>query len=137
MGGVLVDQGEDAWLGLITSVDYSLRLFIGDPTDGLLAAEVDALTEDDLTEASFTGYEAKTLTGGAWVVADAVATYAKQGFVSTANQAAQSVGGYYLTRASDGQLMMLELFAATVSISGSGQIISVTPMITMQEESAS
>lgn len=134
MGAVLVDQGEQAWLELLTSVDYSLRLFLGDPTDGLTDAQIDALTESDMTEASFTGYEAKTLTGGSWTVAAMVASYAQQGFVSTANQDAQSVGGYYLTRVSTGEMMLFELFTAPVSVSGSGQRVLVTPKITLGED---
>jgi hypothetical protein len=137
MGGVLVDQGEDAWLTLITSVDYTLRLYVGDPIGVLSYGQIEALTEDDFTEASFAGYEAKTLTGGSWVIAAAVATYAKKGFVSSANQISQVTGGYYLTRVTTGELMMFEEFQDPVTVSGSGQVISVTPRITLGEETGS
>lgn len=134
MGAILVDQGEQAWLELVTSVDHTLRLFANDVTDGLTSAEADALTEADMVEASFTGYTAKTLTGGSWTVASRVATYTKQGFASTANQTAQSVYGYYVTRDSDDIMLFYEYFAETQSVSGSGQTIAVTPKITLGED---
>lgn len=134
MGAVLVDQGEQAWLETLTAVDHTLRLFTNDVTSGLSDAQIDALTEADMTEASFTGYSAKPLTGGSWTVADRVASYAKRGFVSSANQAPQTVYGYYVTRDSDGIMLMLEYFTAAQSVSGSGQVISVTPRITLGED---
>lgn len=134
MGGILVDQGEQACLELITSVDHRLKLFANDVTDGLTSAQADALTEADMTEATFDGYSAKTLTGGAWTVADRVATYTKQGFASSENQPAQSIYGYYVTRVSDGIMLFYECFVEPESVSGYGQTIAVTPRITLGED---
>ena len=134
MGAVLVDQGEQAWLEMLAAVDYTLRLFANDVTSGLSGAQIDALTETDMTEASFIGYSAKPLTGGSWTVASMIASYAKQGFVSSTNQVAQVVYGYYITRDSDGIMLLLEYFSAPQTVSGSGQVISVTPRITLGED---
>lgn len=134
---VVVDQGEAAFLTLVTSIDYSLRLFTNDVTAGLSAGQVEALTEADFTEASFTGYTAPTLAGGSWTVgagAPASAAYATQVFTSAASQPAQSLYGYYVTRASDGQLQWFEYFPSPpVSISGADEFVTVTPRLTMQD----
>lgn len=134
---VVVDQGEAAFLTLVTSIDYSLRLFVNDVTAGLSAGQVEALTEDDFTEATFTGYTAPTLTGGSWTVnagAPASAAYATQVFTSAASfTPAQTLYGYYATRASDGQLCWFEYFPSPVSISGADEFVTVTPRLTMQD----
>lgn len=136
MGVVVVDQGEEVILGLMTSVDFYLRLFVNDVENGLSASQIEALTEADFTEASFTGYEAKTLTGGSWTVTGgdpSTATYTKQGFVSTIEQTPEEIYGYYVTRASNGYLCWYEYFASTVSISGASEFVSVTPVLTIQD----
>jgi hypothetical protein len=134
MGIVVVDEGEVALLELMTSVDLYLRLFTNDVEDGLTAAQIEALTAADLTEASFTGYGAKTLDGGSWTVTagdPSTATYTKQGFVSTIDQTPQTLYGYYVTRASDGTLCWYEYFSSTVSISGASEFVAITPGITL------
>lgn len=133
---VVVDQGESAFLELVCSVDYYLRLFTNDVTAGLTAGQVEALTAASFTEASFTGYSAKMLTGGSWTVASgapASAAYTAQAFVSTASQAAQTLYGYHVTRVSTGQLQWFEYFDSPVSISGADEFITVTPRLTMQD----
>ena len=133
---VVVDQGESAFLDLICSVDYYLRLFTNDVTAGLSTAQRDALTVSSFTEASFTGYSAKTLTGGSWTVtpgAPASASYSAQAVVSSASQSAQSLYGYHVTRVSTGLLQWFEYFDSPVSISGADEFITVTPRLTMQD----
>jgi hypothetical protein len=133
----LVDQGEQDFLDLALSVDYHLRLFANDvEASASTAGQKEALTAASFTEASFTGYEAKTLTGGSWTSASgapASASYTAQGFVSTINQAAQTMYGYYTTRVSTGRLAWYEYFNTPVEISGADEFITVTPRLTMQD----
>lgn len=105
-----------------------LRLFKSNTTP----AESDTATT--YTEADFTGYASATLTGASWTVtpgAPTSATYAQQTFTSSANQASQSVYGYYLTRATSGKIAYAERFSdGPYAISNNGDAIRVTPTIT-------
>jgi hypothetical protein len=135
MSVVIVDQGEVMFLTLLTSVDYYLRLFTND-VSALSASAREALTETSFSEPTFAGYAAATLTGGLWSAsagAPSFATYAKQGFVSSASQPGQDVHGYYVTRVSTGALAWFEEFTAPVTISGADQFIEVTPRLTMMD----
>lgn len=132
----VVDQGEAIFLDLITSIDYYLRLFTNDVEDGLGASAKELLTEADFTEASFTGYAAKTLTGGSWTSASgapASAAYAEQAFISTVSQSGQDLYGYYVTRVSDGSLCWYQYFMSPVTIAGADEFIIVNPRLTMKD----
>lgn len=136
MSLIVVDAAEEDWLGLITAVDMTLRLYVTDVTDGLSQAQRDALAANDLTEASFTGYAAIPLSGASWMVSSgnpAVATFAEQEFVSSADQSPQTVYGYYLTRDSDGALRWLERFTTPGVVQLIGQRVKVTPQITLAD----
>src|SRR5690606_6373397 len=95
---VVVDQGEKSMLESILAVNYTLHLF----TNDVSAEEApDALTESDFTEATFTGYASKALTGGEWTVTagdPAVGEYAVQAFVASEDQSPQTVYGYFVTK---------------------------------------
>jgi hypothetical protein len=138
---IFVDQGEV--LGLEYLVNKSspenlvLRLFKNDVTDGLSAAQIEALDETDFTEADFTGYSAVTLTGATWTVTagdPTVAAYPIQSFASTADQTQQLVYGYYLTRATGGELVAFEMLAAPVPFEFDEDTLLVTPRITGKDE---
>ncbi len=131
----VVDQGEAAFLDLMTSVGYELRLFTNDVTDGLTSAQIDALTADDFEEATFLGYVPAALSAGGWAVTSgnpAAAVYPRRTFTSSANQAAQDMVGYYVTRL--GVLRWFEYFPAPVTVDGAGQLLRVTPRLTMQDQ---
>lgn len=133
---VIVDQGEEAFLDAILSVGYTLRLFQNDVTDGLTAGQIEALDETDFTEADFTGYSSVALTGGAWTTTPGdpcTGTYAAQSFTSTADQTAQTLYGYYVTRTSDGALQWFEYFSAALGIEFDGEFIRVTPRMTLAD----
>lgn len=133
---VVVDQGEEAFIDLITSINYTLRLYKTDVTDGLTASQIEALDENDFTEADFTGYSAATLTGGSWAITPGdpcVAVYAAQSFTSSADQTAQTLYGYYVTRTSDGALQWFEEFSSPLVIEFNEEFIRVTPRITLQD----
>lgn len=105
-----------------------LRLFKSNTTP----AEGD--TAGTYTEADFTGYAALTLAGASWTVtpgAPSQAAYAQQTFTSSAEQASQSIYGYYLTRLTGGELVYAERFTdGPYAITHLGDAIKVTPQIT-------
>lgn len=133
MSLVLVNQGED--LALKALVNHTapqnlvLRLFKSNTTP----AETD--TEATYTEADFTGYSSATLTGSSWSTsgtAPTQAAYAQQSFTSSAGSQNQDVYGYYVTQATSGKLLWAERFSnAPFNIANNGDVIKVTPQITM------
>lgn len=136
MALVVVNQGEEAFLDLVLSVGYTLRLFKNDVTAGLTTGQVDALTEAAFTEANFTGYSAKTLTGGSWTSTPgdpAAAVYAQQAFTASADQTAQTVYGYYVTLTSGGALRWFEEFGSPVTVQFNNEQIRVTPRMTLSD----
>lgn len=134
---VIPHQAEEIMLDLLLAVNYTLRLYKNDVTAGKTEAQLEALTEASFTEASFTGYAAKALTGGSWVTTQAdpsTGTYASQTFASTANQTAQPIYGYSLHRTSDNKLMWFEDFAGPLTISLNGDTIAITPTLTLDDD---
>lgn len=133
---VVVNQAEKHFLDLITSVNYTLKLYKNNATLGLTQVQKDALTEANFTEATFTGYSAIALTGGSWVTTAAdpsIATYAQQTFTSSANQTSQDLYGYYVVRTVDGKLEWFENFTTPLSITFINEFIRVTPRITLAD----
>ena len=137
MAGRLVNNGEDVALKYLTGKTAStenlvLRLYKSNTTPG------DSDTAGTYTEADFTGYSSVTLTGASWTVtpgAPTSASYAQQSFASSANQTAQSIYGYYLTRASTGDLIAAERFSTgPFTIQNNGDTIKVTPTITAKDD---
>lgn len=118
LGIVFLAQGEVAMLGgtWSTATASSLRLFTNDVGIGLTAAQRNALTESDFTEASFTGYSAGSLTSGSWTITPGtptIASYIDVVFTSTAIPGAPvTIIGYYITRDSDGDAILYEKFEA-------------------------
>ena len=106
--------------------DVILRLFTNDKTP----AETDVV--GDYTEASATGYAAKTLTGSSWTVASdgggtTEGSYAQQSFDFTA---AVTCYGYYVTNAAGAILLWAERFSdGPYTIPSGGGSVRVTPKI--------
>jgi hypothetical protein len=112
--------------------DLVLRLYKNDKTP----ADTDVV--GDYTEADFTGYAAITLAGASWTVSEgdpAEAEFAERTFESAADQAVQTIYGYYLTRATGGELVLAERFPTAQAIQNNGDRIQVTPTITAEDES--
>lgn len=133
----VVDQGELAFLDLITAVNYTLRLFTNDVEAGLTAGQMEALTEADFDEATFAGYSAAALTGGSWTTVDtdpSFATYAEQSFVRSSTGTAQLIWGYYLETTTGGFLRYYEQFDGPVSIEFEDDELAVTPLLTLDDE---
>jgi hypothetical protein len=134
---VVPDVGEEHFLDLILAVGYTLRLFKTDVTAGLTADQVDALVAADFTEATFTGYSASAITGGSWTTTQespSTGTNTQRTFTSSADQTAQTIFGYYVTRTTGGQLEWFEDFAGPLVIENLGDAISVTPTITLDDD---
>lgn len=134
MAGIVVNNGEkvslDYLVGKVTTVrNLVLRLYKSNTTPS------ETTVAGDLTEADFTGYSAITLTGASWSTSGgdpATGSYAEQTFTSSADQSAQSVYGYYLTRATDGDLIAVERFTnGPYVISNNGDTIKLTPNFTV------
>lgn len=134
MPGVVVNNGEkvalDYLVGKVTTVrNLQLRLFKSNTTPG------ETTVVGDLTEATFTGYAAITLTGASWSTAagdPATGSYAEQTFTSNADQTPESIYGYYLTRETDGDLIAAERFSnGPYVIANNGDTIKLTPTITV------
>lgn len=133
MALVLPSNGEgDALAAIVAKTpaeNLVLRLYTSDTTP----AETD--TAATYTEATFTGYAAITLTPASWVVTEGApsdATYPQQTFTSSADQAPQSVYGYYLTRVTSGRLAWAERFPnGPYVIANNGDNIDVTPKFTL------
>lgn len=136
----IVNQGEIIALEYLVNKDSPenlvLRLFKNDVESGLSAAQKEALDETDFTQADFTGYGALTLTGASWVSTPGDpgnVSYAEQVFASTANQTAQTIYGWYLTRLTGGELVMYDYLNNPQVIQNDGDQIRVTPTLTAQD----
>lgn len=130
------NQSEEIMLDLILAANTQLKLHTNDVTAGLTETQLNALTEASFTEATFTGYAAKTLTGGSWVTTQATpstGTYAQQTFTRTSTGAAQVIYGYHVTRSSDGKLLWHERFPGPISTSTNGDTIQITPTLTLDD----
>jgi hypothetical protein len=129
---LVVNQGEqialEALLNKTAPQDLDLRLFQSDTTPS------ETHTEDDYTEADFTGYAAIQLTAASWSVtpgAPTEAVYAQQTFTSSAGSQDQDVYGYYVTQRSSGKMVYVERFSdGPYNIANNGDVIKVTPKIT-------
>src|SRR5690606_15904912 len=136
MSGIqVVNQGEAAWLKLITDVDMSLRLYTNDVLDGLTDVEIEALTEAAFTEATFAGYAAVVFTNP-WTIVPgnpSKATVSEQSATLTSTGTAELSYGYYLTRVGDGALMWFEQFDGPVSMEFQNDVLKVTPELTLDD----
>lgn len=128
MAFTFVDGAEVFILGYLTNRvtttrDLVLRLFKSNTTP----AETD--TAGTYTEATFTGYSSITLTGASWSAANP-STYAQQTFTLSATISTENVYGYYMTRATDADLVLAERFSdGPYAMTNNGDNIKVTPSI--------
>lgn len=113
---------------ITTTENLVLRLYSNDVTPS------ETSTAGTFTEASGSGYAAKTLTGASWTVSGTsptAITYAEQTFAFTG--ALGNVYGYYYTRASTGDLIAAERFSgAPQNIQYNGEEIRITPILTLK-----
>ncbi len=120
----------DYVVGKVASTQpLTLRLYKSNTTP----AETDVAAT--YTEADFSGYAAAPLTGASWTGTPGdptVHSYAEQTFTSDANQAAQVIYGYYLTRTTGGELMWVERFGSSFTVSNLNDKVKVTPRLEHQ-----
>lgn len=107
---------------LATTEELRLKLFTNDITP-----DEDTVT-GDLTEATFTGYASVLLSD--WTLTDASAVNAQVDFVSTADQTAQSLYGYYIVRSTSNELILARRFTGgPYTMANNGDALAVTPTI--------
>ena len=130
---VLPDAAEDLILqhffNKTAPQNQTLKLFKSNTTPG------EGDTAATYTVADFTGYANISLTGADWTITPGAPTAAaapQQTFSSSADQAAQSVYGYYVVQAVSGLLMFAERFTdGPYVIANNGDQIKITPQFTM------
>jgi hypothetical protein len=132
MSLVVVNQGEVRALKALLNHTAGQNLVLKLYKNNVTPAETD--TEGAYTEADFTGYSNVTLTGSSWTVtsgAPSSAAYAQQTFASSADQAAQSIYGYFYVQVTSGELVIAERFSnGPYTIANNGDSVKVTPTIT-------
>ncbi|WP_018609486.1 hypothetical protein [Uliginosibacterium gangwonense] len=122
--------GENKLLALMLGAgNQQLHFYTNDITPA------DADTAASYTEANFSGYAAKTLTGSSWTIAQnanavAEAAYAELSWTNAGSS--QVIYGYYVTDATSGVLLWAERFSASVTVM-SGDVIKLTPKITLSK----
>ena len=127
----VVGHGQTDMLNLVLAEGYLLKLYAND------VSLADSTTAGDLDEADFTGYDEVELDGGSWSVSGgdpAVGVYSQQSFTSTADQAAETIYGYYVVRASDGRLQWAEAFGSPIVVQFNNDSIRVTARLTLNNE---
>jgi hypothetical protein len=132
MALVVPDGGESLALQYLVNKGTPQNLVLCLFKSNTTPAEADVI--GTYTEADFTGYSNVTLTGSSWSVSGTAPTsiaYAQQTFTSSAGSQSQSVYGYFLKRASGGELVWAERFSdGPYVIVNNGDAIKVTPTIT-------
>lgn len=132
MALVVVNNGEvralEYLVGKTASTENLVyRLF----TNNITPAETDVA--GTYSEVSGGGYASKTLTGASWTVtsgAPGTATYAAQTWTFTGALAGNAtIYGYYVTRASTGDLILAENFSAFTPATN-GDNLTINPTIT-------
>jgi hypothetical protein len=131
MAGIIVEGGLSIILQAVVNKDAANEdLKLGLFQNDLTPAVGDDIS--DVTAATFTGYSAITLTGASWSVtlADPVLiSYAQQTFSSSADQAAQTIYGYYLFRGTTLDLLGAERFSVPQVVQFNGDSIKITPRL--------
>lgn len=118
----------NGFIGVTTNLTAPIiRLF----QNNITPAETD--TAATYTEATWTGYASITLTPGSWSVVEGAptrASYAQQTWTSSAGSQNQNNYGYYMTRTTNGRIMLAERFTdGPYVIVNNGDQIRVTPQV--------
>lgn len=133
MALVIPDEGEVQLLtkalksALTVDEDYSLRLYTA-----ISPALGESTTLADFTQATFTGYAAKTLTRAGWgapstSVGTTSSTYAQQTWTHSGSAgSSQTILGYYVVGVTSGKVLWAETFTTARVIDG-GDTLSLTP----------
>ena len=118
-----------AWA--LDSQDLTLKLYTND------YSPVATTTTANFTEATFTGYSAKTLSKTSWNTpttdANGKALIVYSDAQSWTAGSTQTIYGYYVVSANDNTLIWAEKFGVARSIA-SGDTLTITPQITCSSE---
>jgi hypothetical protein len=104
-----------------------MRLYSNDvtPTESSVAG--------DFTQASFSGYTQKSLTGSSWTITSTTpiyAYYAQQTWTFTGGPgSASTIYGYYIVQQSSGLLLLAERINPTVTLVYYNETLSITPKL--------
>ena len=129
------DIGESTILQLVanklaTPRNLVLKLFSND------LAYTEDVVAGDLTEATFTGYSAITLTGANWTPAEADPTtlsHAESTFSSSADQTPELIYGHFYVHETSGTLIAVHKWDSSVTIQSDGDAIRITPVLTAED----
>jgi hypothetical protein len=117
-------------LGKSVPGNQTLHLYLGD------TAITDTVVAGDFLEMSTLGYASKSLTKANWVIAQdnnvALATYAEQSWTFTGGSQV-SVYGYFIKDTTTGVLLWAERFVQSKDILNNGDVIRITPKITLSK----
>lgn len=134
MAVIATDKAEERALAfLIGKSGYTVRLLnLKLFQNNITPAEADVVGA--YTEATFTGYTAAVMASADWTISGTTPTAAvaaQKTFASTAAQAVQNIYGWYLTTATDGELVFAFRFAdAPRPIQNNGDQILIIPRLT-------
>jgi len=119
----------DAATGKTAATTWTLRLYTA-----ISPALSNGTVVAHLTEAAGGGYAAIALTAANWVTtpgSPSSSAYPKQTYTFTgALTGNPAIVGYYLTRA-DGSLVVIEPLAASFTPTTNGDVLEVTPVVTL------
>jgi len=133
MAGKWCDEGENRVANILFDATAVENYYIGLYDNATEPAE--SATMADISEAHTVanGYARKVLTRGDWTVTGSAAAYAQQSFQAS-GASWGSVTGYFITTdetGTSGKLMAVEQFASGPYTIDDGDIIRVTPSITI------
>jgi hypothetical protein len=136
---IVCNQAGEAYLDLILAVGYTLRLHKNDVYSGRTTAQLRALTQTDFVEATFPGYAAVPIAGGAWTTTPGdpgVGSFAQQAFIRSSTGSTELVYGWYLTTTTGGFLRNFDQIggAGGISMRFINDEIRVTPRITLSDD---
>ncbi len=135
---VVPDQGElrllDTMLklALSTNENHILKLYQNNYTP------VAASAPGSFTEATFTGYAARTLTRSTWNAAVTVSTKGETSYGTTPQSwtcgvTGNTIYGYWVEGSTSAKVLWAELFA-TSRVLATGDILNITPKFTLVSE---
>lgn len=128
---ILVNGGEEIVLNYLTNKDAPEDLVVGLFKNNVTPTDTTVI--GDLTDADFSGYAEVTPGAGAWTVTPGdptVAVCSEQDFTSDADQTLQTIYGYFIKRATSGELVWAERLPSPQDIQNNGDRVSITPRIT-------
>jgi hypothetical protein len=135
---IVSDEGE------LRLLDYMLKLALSTNENQILklyqsnTTPTSASTNASFTEATFTGYAARTLTRSTWNSAVTVSNKAESSYGTTPQSwtcgaTGNTIYGYWVMSATGSKCLWAELFS-TARVLASGDVLNITPKFTLNSE---